>query len=204
MTRPARAPDVPPMTVGEYLARAERRPERPRHELVSGRPVEMAAEKNRHALVEHRVCRLLEDAVEVAGLTCTAFPAGVTVVIDESTAREPDAVLQCGGEVDPDGVACEEPLLIVEVSSPSTAGVDALDKLAEYVTLPSVRHCVTVDPVKRLAVHHERRGAEEPLLTRIVREGALRFDPPGISIGLADCFASLDRFEDRADADGVD
>ena len=204
MTRPARAPDVPPMTVGEYLVWAERRPERPRHELVRGLPVEMAAEKNRHALVKSRVWRLLEDAVEAAGLPCIAFPDGVTVVIDESTAREPDAVLQCGGEVDPDGVTCEAPLLIVEVSSPSTAGVDALDKLAEYMTLPSLRHYVTIDPVKRLAVHHERRGAEEPLLTRIVREGALAFDPPGISIGLADCFASLDRFEARADADGVD
>ena len=64
-----------------------------------------------------------------------------------------------------------------------------------------MRHYLIVDPPRRLAVHHGRRGPDEPILTRIVREGALRFDPPGLVVELADCFATLDPLERDPDAD---
>lgn len=185
------------MTAAVFLAWAEARPDRSRHELVGGRPVEMAAERVRHTLVKGDAFAAIRDAVRRTGLRCTAFTDGVTVVVDELDARRPDVALQCGGPVDPDGLTCDAPMLLVEVLSPSTGAVDVATKLAEYFSLTSVHHYVIIDPVRRRAVHHARRdGPDGEILTRIVRDGdTLAIDPPGISVVLADCFASLDALE---------
>ena len=200
MTRSALAFDQVPdgtarMTVDEFLAWSERQPDETRYELVDGCVVEMQAERNRHALVKARVLRLLEDAVLAADLPCTAFPDGVTVAVSDSHARRPDVVLQCEGEVDLDALTCDSPLVLVEIASPSTARVDTTSKLAEYMGLDSVRHYIVIDPETRLAYHHSRRSAGGDILTRIVSDGAFELDPPGISIALVDCFATIDRIE---------
>ena len=183
------------MTVDAFLRWSEGRPDEERHELVDGRPVEMPSERNRHALVKADVWRSLDEAVLAADLPCTAFPDGVTVAVAEDRARLPDAVLQCEGEVDLDGLTCDAPLVIVEVASPSTARVDTTAKLAEYMGLGSVRHYLIVDPEARLAYHHSRTDASGDILTRIVTDGPIALDPPGVSIDLADVFATIDRLE---------
>ena len=183
------------MTVDAFLRWSEGRPNGERHELVDGRPVEMQSEKNRHALVKADVWRLLGEAVRAADLPCTAFPDGVTVAVADDRARLPDAVLQCGGEIDLDGLTCDAPLVVVEVASPSTARVDTTAKLAEYMGLESVRHYLIVDPEARLAYHHSRVDPAGDILTRIVTDGPIALDPPGVSIALADVFATIDRLE---------
>ncbi len=183
------------MTVDEFVAWSERQPDGTRHELVDGRPVEMQAERNRHALVKAETWSLLRDAVRAAGLPCTVLPDGVTVAVDDVRARRPDVAMQCEGDVDPDALTCDAPLLLVEVASPSTAPVDTTSKLAEHMGLDSVMHCLVIDPDARLAYHHSRTSAEGDILTRIVTEGALKLEPPGISIGLAQCFAEVDLLE---------
>ena len=202
MTRNALAIDPAPdenarMTLETFVDWSERQPDGVRYELVDGRPVEMQAERNRHALVKARVLRLLEDAVLAADLPCTAFPDGVTVPVEDLRARRPDVVLQCEGDIDLDAVTCHSPLVLVEVASPSTARVDTTVKLAEYMGLDSVRHYLVIDPEARLAYHHSRTSIGGDILTRIVTDGAFELDPPGISISLADCFATIDRLERR-------
>ena len=191
----APADDGTRMTVDEFVAWSARRPDGARHELVDGRPVEMQAERNRHALVKAETWRLLRDAVRAAGLPCTVLPDGVIVAVEESRARRPDVVMQCGGGVDPDALTCDAPLLLVEVASPSTARVDTTSKLAEYMGLDSVRHYLVIDPEARLAYHHSRASPGGDILTRIVANGPLEFDPPGVSIDLAECFVEVDLLE---------
>jgi Uma2 family endonuclease len=50
-----------------------------------------------------------------------------------------------------------------------------------------VRHYLIVDPDKRLIVHHAR-GEGDVIMTRIVRDGTLRLDPPGIELAAAEIF----------------
>ena len=183
------------MTVEQFLAWCREQPDGSRHELVDGRPVEMQAERNRHAFVKAEVWQLLREAVRAADLPCVVFPDGATVVVDDDRARRPDVTLQCGGEIDLDAVTCDAPLVVVEVASPSTAHVDTTAKLAEYMRLASVRHYVILDPEARLAYHHSRAPAGADILTRIVTGGSIELDPPGLSFALADCFATIDRLE---------
>ncbi len=55
----------------------------------------------------------------------------------------------------------------------------------DYFRLPSVRHYLILKTENRTVVHHEL-GDDGIILTRIVREGAISLDPPGIT--LTDCF----------------
>ena len=178
------------MTVGEYLAWAEAKPEAERTELVDGEIVLMAPERNRHNLVKTNVAVALRLAVREVGAPCVVLGDGATVVVDERTAFEPDAVVQCGTRPDPDAVTIDAPLIVVEVISPSSRGVDTSRKLDGYMSLPSMRHYLVIDPVRRTVLHHGR-GEGGPIETRRLSEGCLHLDPPGLAIDVAEIFAGL-------------
>ena len=174
-----------PMTVEKFLEWAEQQP-KGRFELVRGEIVTMAPERNRHALTKLQVAVALREAVSRADLDCTVFPDGVSVIIDQSTTYEPDTTVQCGGAIDMESVKVDEPLIIVEVLSSSTGHVDISGKLVDYFRVPSIIHYLIVDADRRATIHHSRDG--EDIATRIVTDGALTLDPPGLKIAVADMF----------------
>jgi Uma2 family endonuclease len=83
------------------------------------------------------------------------------------------------------------PVIVVEVLSPSSRHIDAQIKLAGYFRLPSVVHYLVVDPDRPLIVHHAR-GTGDAILTRIVTEGSIALDPPGIELTMAGIYRSTD------------
>ena len=184
------AGDAGRMTAERFVAWVGERDGGPRHELIDGVPVAMAAERARHAIVKLAVGRALDEGIRRAGLDCTAFGDGMTVVIGEHEAYEPDAAVQCGGW-DEDDLMLDSPVILVEVLSPSTGQLDATGKLAGYLSLPSVAHYLIVDPVHRAVIHHAPGGEPDTIATRLVHGGELVLDPPGLTIDVAACFASL-------------
>jgi Uma2 family endonuclease len=174
------------MTSGEFIAWAMERPEGERWELVDGETVAMSPERSGHALVKARVWRALDDGIR-AGLGCTAYPGGMAVAIGDATVYEPDALVRCGEPLDDDVVKIVDPSMVVEVLSPSSQARDAGAKLADYARLPSLRHYLLVDIKTRAVVHH-RIGEAAAIHTRILREGSLELDPPGIRLEVADLF----------------
>ena len=174
------AQSKPRMTVPEFLAWAIAQP-RGRYELVQGEVVAMAPERARHNLVKLAVARALQDAVSCAGLPCTVFTDGMTVVIDQHTAREPDAAVQCGVAIDPNSMTLDAPLIVVEIVSPSSERDDTGRKLVEYFSVPSIRHYLIIHADKKVVVHHARGQAGE-IATRILTAGDVDLTPPGLSV----------------------
>lgn len=170
------------MTVADYLDWAIRQPSG-RFELVDGEPVRMAPERARHNKVKGRVFRALDDAVARAGLACEVFTDGMTVVIDEHTAREPDASVQCGVAQDLESMIVAAPVIVVEVASPSSERDDTGTKLVEYFSVPTIAHYLVLMPGRKVVVHHERQS--DGIRTRIVSEGEIFLDPPGLSLPIA-------------------
>ncbi|MEM9696511.1 MAG: Uma2 family endonuclease [Myxococcota bacterium] len=173
------------MTVPEFFRWVENR--EARFELVRGVPVAMAPERARHNLVKSNLLIALRNAWASSG--CTVFGDGMTVVIDEQTAYEPDAVVRCAQPLDLDATVVGHPELVVEVLSPSSKSVDSGAKLADYLSLPSVRHYLLADPTRKLVVHH-RRGDADNVSTTIVRTGALELDE-GRVIEVDEIFAGV-------------
>ncbi len=166
------------MTVDEFLVWGEARPGR--HELVDGRVYTMAPERVRHARAKAAAHGALAGAVNRRSLPCEAMPDGMTVRIDQATAYEPDALVYCGPRLRGDAMEVPDPIIIVEVLSPSTGNYDKAGKLVGYFTLPSIRHYLIVDPDRRVVIHHRRDG--DAIATRIIASGILELDPPGLDV----------------------
>lgn len=81
-------------------------------------------------------------------------------------------------------------MIVVEVVSPSSRGIDRSAKLAGYFSLPSVRHYLIVDTDKRTVLHH-RRDDEGRIEVRILPDGPLSLDPPGLELAIPEIFAGL-------------
>jgi Uma2 family endonuclease len=173
------------MTVDEYLAWAEGQPGR--YELYAGVVYAMAPERTGHAEVKLAAQMALLGAVRRAGVACHVLPDGITVRVDEDTAHEPDALVYCGEKLPSSAIEAPNPTIVVEVLSPSTRHIDASAKLAGYFRIASIKHYLILDSDKRLVVHHAR-GEGSAIATRIVVEGALRLDPPGIELAVAEMF----------------
>ncbi len=172
------------MTVAEFVPWAMSQVSG-RYELVGGEVVAQASERARHNLTKAAVYKALDAAIRKAKLPCTAFTDGMTVKIDDFTAREPDASVQCGASVDLDMIILDAPLIVVEVILPSSEKDDSSTKLAEYFSVPSIKHYLIVDAGKRLIIHHAR-GAGSVIATRIHTGGEISLDPPGAVLQVAD------------------
>lgn len=172
------------MTVDEFLIWSTTQPRR--HELINGQVFAMSPERVGHGRLKYRCQKALERAITLSGTQCEVLPDGSTVRIDDKTAYEPDALVHCGPSLDDNAIEVPDPVIVVEVLSPSTSRHDTGTKLAGYFSVASVQHYLIVDPVRSVLIHHQR-GAEH-IETRVASEGTLLLDPPGIELLLDGLF----------------
>src|ERR1700727_2861210 len=167
--------------MGQHLSREEFRRwaegRRGRYERVAGEPVAMSPERGEHVRIKSRVWAALDRAVREAGLDCEALGDGVTIEVDADTDYEPDAVVNCGPRLHPDATAATNPVIVVEVLSPSTQSVDSSEKLADYFRVPSIQHYLIVSARRHEIIHHQRAG--DGMASRVVNLGSIHLDLPG-------------------------
>ncbi len=79
------------------------------------------------------------------------------------------------------------PVVFLEVLSESTAARDVTRDLVGYFSLPSVIHYLILDPEFRIVFHY-RRSDGGVIEMRILQDGALRLDPPGLDVPVGEMF----------------
>jgi Uma2 family endonuclease len=173
------------MTVEEYLVWSES--QQGRYELVDGVVYAQAAERAAHAKMKLAAALALSNAIRAGGLPCHVLPDGMAVRVGARTVFEPDALVYCGPELPPDALLVENPVIVVEIISPTTGRNDHTRKLIGYFALPSVRHYLIIDPDDRAVIHHER-GDDGEIRTHILREGTVSLDPPGLTLPLSELY----------------
>ena len=77
-----------------------------------------------------------------------------------------------------------DPVVVVEVLSPSIRGIDTTVKLAGYFRVPSLKHYIIVDLGRQHVVHY-RKQADGTVTVAILTEGEIAFDPPGLSVAVS-------------------
>jgi Uma2 family endonuclease len=174
-----------PMNVGEFLAWSELHPEPEdqRYELVDGEIVAIS----RLETIEHCAAKgvagfALHDAVRAAGLPCVVLLKGSGIAINDDTVRLPDVVVQRSRQTDLDAMLIEDPLIVVEVAS--HASNPLASKFIEYFSVDSIHHYL-ISVLKKRAVIHHRRNERGTFDTRIVKDGDIVLDPPGLSVSVA-------------------
>lgn len=175
--------ELPVMTVEEFDRWHADQPER--WELIRGVPVMMAQGSRRHTFIKTNIARHLAN--KLAGTDCYATVDGIEVKernVDLSAV--PDVVVECGP---PDFSASEaaEPVVLVEVLSPSSERDDVGRKWQGYCLIPSLRHYLVVDQDSRFVTVHTRTGPSS-FAEDVVREGAIELTALGVSLSLDEVY----------------
>ena len=131
------------MTVDEFLRWDDGTDTR--YELVDGRIVAMAPPTGQHGTVVMNAGTLINNRLRDRQPCRAQGEAGIRV--SDHRRWQADIALTCQPP-EPDVV---DPLLVVEVLSPSTRKTDLADKLADYKALPTVREIWLVDSERRWA-----------------------------------------------------
>lgn len=124
-----------------------------KHEFLGGHVWAMAGGTPAHAAIAANVIALL--SAQLRGRPCRVFTSDLRIrVLATGLGTYPDVTLVCGQlETDPAdrrGNTVTNPLVLVEVLSPSTEEYDRGEKLAHYQRIPSLAEVV-------LIAHDERR-----------------------------------------------
>lgn len=133
------------LTPAEYLAWEAEQNER--YEYIRGEVYAMAGGTLAHNAAILAIGATLRQHLK--GTPCRVFVSDVKVRVEASDASfYPDVVVTCAAQdvADPKALLLHEPMLIVEVLSPSTAAFDRGAKFAHYRLLPSLQEYVLIDP----------------------------------------------------------
>ncbi len=194
MSNPAQAWPSHTMTADEFLAWSAVYESEEKLELIDGRIVPkytaMAPETFKHHNVKVAVFDALRAAIKKDGLPCDVLIDALAVRVSENKTFIPDVALRCGPALD--GLLREipDPLIVVEILSPSTKNFDFSGKLQGYFQVASVEHYIVIDPEKPLAIHFTRAN-QSTLSAALASSGALKLDPPGIALDLGAIFGYL-------------
>ena len=136
-------PPFTPVAVADYLAHEPKA--RVRHEYHTGQVVAMAGASPNHNQVVVNITAALANLLR--DRDCTNYANEQRVVVQAGAAYlYPDIVATCGNAefVPPDPPSLVNPLVIMEVLSPSTEARDRGEKFLQYQTIPSLREYILV------------------------------------------------------------
>lgn len=137
----------------DYLEMEMASPER--HEYVDGEVFAMTGTSRPHNVIAGNLYMLLRN--ELRGKGCRAYFADIKLRIEAANCYfYPDLMVTCTEADRLSQHVMNEPVLVVEVLSPSTALYDRDRKFAAYRRLPSLREYVLVD-TERMGIECFRR-----------------------------------------------
>ena len=181
---------APYLTVEEYLTYEKESPIK--HEYVNGQIYAMAGTSVPHNRLAGNLFSRLDN--HLAEATCQPFISDIKVMTSESQFYYPDVVVACD-TADADPYLRREPVLIVEVSSPSTERIDRNEKLPAYKRIPSVKEIVFVAQ-DRVRVEIFRRQGEAFWQTEVLTEmeDTLNLQSVGLTLTVAQVYRRV-KFE---------
>ena len=183
MAEAARREDWP-RTVAEFEAWHACQPER--WEFIDGQPRLMAPASMKHSIIKNNVGFALRQAA--VDLGCTALIDGPQILTDEISAI-PDVVVTCSA-IDLSTPVIAEPVIIVEVMSPSSEADDAGRKWFSYRKIPSLRHYLVLSQDERVVQVHSRAG--DLWRERFVSSGAIELDEPPVRLEVEAIYAGAE------------
>ena len=160
-----------------------------KHEYLGGIVVAMAGASPRHNLIATNVAIALGRLL--ATTPCRVFNSDQRVRIEDTGAYVyPDVTVVCETPrfTDERPRSLTNPILVVEVLSPSTADHDRGGKLAHYRRLASVRDVLLVEPNEQRIEHYRRLEGGQWLITDVT-EGAIRLESANGELLLAEVYA---------------
>lgn len=129
-----------------------------RHEFIDGGLLARAEVDDRHITVAGNVAMALRR--HLTGTPCRTFTSDMKLHVAAANSYfYPDVMVTCSAADQGSALVKDEPKLLVEVLSPSTAAYDRGDKFSRYRQLPSLQELALIDiDTRRSDVY--RKGAD--------------------------------------------
>lgn len=163
-----------------------------RHELIDGEIVAMSGASRAHNLINLAVASLLRT--KLRGRGCETYASDMRVKVAAlNLYTYPDVVVVCGGPQleDGHGDTLLNPLLLVEVLSPSTEAYDRGYKARSYRMVPSLACHVLLAQDRPAAEVYTRQGEQWVLVDVTGLEASLELPALGFSLPMAEIYADL-------------
>lgn len=179
---------LPKMTLAEYLAWETAQPDR--HEFNRGETFAMVGGTSGHNRVIVNLTRRIDAHLD--GTPCRVFSENMKLQLADEACFYPDVMVTCGKTFKGDELAVTEPLLIVEVLSPSIQGFDRGNKFILYRSLASLREYALIDPATRTVEVFTWTDSGAWLLTDQTHLGTLTLASIGCKLPLEWVFKGMD------------
>lgn len=153
------------LTIEEYIELDKNSEER--FEYFDGEVFNMSGVHPNHSRLELRLARLFGDQIEKRG--CTIFSSNLRIKVPSMLPyRYPDLSILCSKPEfeEHSGLLCLlNPVVLIEVLSPSTEAFDRGDKFTHYKSIPSFRDYLLIAQNKKNITHYVKQSERAWLQT---------------------------------------
>lgn len=182
------------ISVEDYLEGEKISPTK--HEYVEGEVYAMAGTSNNHS----RICINITTALSnhLRDSKCEPFAGETKVRVTKNVYYYPDVLVSCEDDEE-NSYFRNAPILIIEVTSPSTAHIDRREKLLFYQQMPSVQEYAIVSQEK-MNVEVHRRQANGSWITYYFDEpdAEIEFQSVKLTLPITEIYRRV-RFQKNAD-----
>jgi Uma2 family endonuclease len=158
-----------------------------RHEFVAGEVYAMSGETRRHGRIVGNLLFHLRAAASAG--RCEIYVNAIKLRVGDDV-YYPDAIVTCSA-TDQDDRWVREPCLLIEVTSPSTARFDRLEKLNAYRKIPSLHAYLIVEQAWRRVVRHWRDASGVWQQEDLQGDGAIQLSCPEVVVTLDKIYEGL-------------
>ena len=179
------------LSEAEYLAFEETSPFR--HEYVGGEAYAMSGGTLRHNRISLNAASLL--LARLAGKPCQVFMSDVKLrVARDSAYYYPDVMVTCSQQATAanESQVVSDPVLVVEVLSPTTEATDRREKLHAYRHLPSLQEYALVSQDTQQVEVYRRQGDINWLYITYEPGDTVEFASVGVTLPISELYEGTD------------
>ncbi len=173
-----------PMTIDEFLDWESR--QELKYEFDGFAPVAMTGGTQEHSLIQANL--ILALGTRLRGGPCRVVGSDLKISV-AGRIRYPDAYVYCTAS--PRGtLVVTEPVVVFEISSPSTAATDRIDKNREYRDTPSIKRYVMLEQERPGATVFTREG-DDWVGHLVQRDAVLAMPEIGVELPMSELYEGI-------------
>lgn len=169
-----------------------------KHQYINGEIFAMAGAKRKHNVIASSTNRYLHDKALAGG--CEIYPGDMRLSTPQGIYTYPDVMIVCGKpeiSVEKGVETVHNPIVIIEILSPSTENYDRGTKFRHYRSIPSLQTYLLIDQEVPHVEMHTRQSDDSWLLRDTIGlESAIRIESLDATLRLRDIYAQVD-FEEQ-------
>jgi len=186
-----------PMTVGEFYAFTDARPDEEKWELIGGEPILNASPSPVHQWIVGNLLVALRNRARELGASWAPLP-GLGVRVSDVDRPQPDVLVvpRAGGSLDQLGRDRSDIIVAFEVLSPSTEDRDLRWKRMAYSSLSSLTHYVVItqDTIDVVMFTRDTGFTEQRLRSL---DQSLDLSSLGVSLPLSEIYQDMEWISGR-------